>query len=136
MPFTLVVSWKKPRNLNLVDASDYEPSWLVAENLDQHSLAEAFQMFPADADPIHDEVTQKQQDWEGQSDLDDGFSDDEEEEEETDDDAEGVEDDASFFEGDIQDYDNAEDDNGGNKLLSNVAEEPNVSHLEDSGTSP
>ena len=137
IPFNLVVSWKKPRNLDLVDAADYEPSWLVAENLDQHSLAAAFQMFPADADPIHVEVAQKLHDEEGgQSDIDDGFSEDEEEEdEESGDDGEGVEDDASSFEDDIQDYDNAEDDNGGSKPSSNVADDPNISHLEDSGTS-
>lgn len=104
----------------------------MAENLDQHSLAAAFQMFPADADPDHDcEITQPPLDEEtedGQSDLDDDFSDDEE----SNYDAEEV-DDSSSLEGDIHDYDNVEDDDGDGKVYPNAVKDPNVSLLEDSG---
>jgi len=130
MTFTLVVSWKKPSD---------KPCWLVAENLDQHSLAEAFRKFPTDADPDHVEATQQQQDGVqegGQSGIDNDSSDAESEEESEDDDAEEIEDDASSFEGDIQDYDNAEDDDGESKVPPNAAKDPSLSHLEDSGEFP
>lgn len=46
----LVVSWKIPADYT-GDESYYEPSWLVAEHLNQHSLVQAFRKFPMDADP-------------------------------------------------------------------------------------
>jgi len=44
------VSWKQ----------DFEPEWLVAENLDQNSLADAFRKFPVD-DDINDRSTSSMQ---------------------------------------------------------------------------
>jgi len=43
------VSWKIP--LRYTGDINYSNSWLIAENLDQNSLAEAFKQFPMEADP-------------------------------------------------------------------------------------
>ena len=125
------VSWKKPPNC--IDSSEYEPCWLVAENLDHNSLAAAFQMFPADADP--DEVTQQQEineeeeDEEEQTDLDDDLSEEEES------DGSEDEDDVASYEGDIEDYDNVDDDDGESKVILHATKDPSTSHLEESGES-
>ena len=49
-----VVSWKIPSDYT-GDESYYSPSWLIAENLNQHSLSQAFLKFPVDADKISDD---------------------------------------------------------------------------------
>ena len=46
----IVVSWKIPAGYTGGDKAYYDPSWLIAENLDQNSLADAFKKFPVDAD--------------------------------------------------------------------------------------
>lgn len=125
------MSWKKPSNYT-GDESYYEPSWLIAENLDQNSLAAAFRQFPMDGDPDRSSKTQDselktdvdEEDQAGHFDIveDDDFSDDEEEDEES----EGEEDATSD---DMQEYE--EDDEG--KTTTKTVKDPDVSHLEDSG---
>ena len=119
-----VVSWKKPSNYN----GDDEPSWLIAENLDQWSLAEAFRKFPMDADPDRNSVQESKmkaaEDQAGHFDIEDDFSDDEEEEESDEEDDDIMEKSSD----DMQEYD--EEDSG---KSADVAKDPDVSHLEDSG---
>lgn len=50
-----VVSWKIPSDYT-GDETYFNPSWLIAENLNQHSLSQAFLKFPVDADKITDNV--------------------------------------------------------------------------------
>mmetsp|Transcript_38829 Transcript_38829/g.93413 ORF Transcript_38829/g.93413 Transcript_38829/m.93413 type:complete len:682 (-) Transcript_38829:36-2081(-) len=125
------VSWKIPSGYS-GDESDYEPSWLIAENLDQNSLAAAFRQFPMDADPDHDKdakMKSKEEEEKDQVehflDLEDDFSDDDEEEEEEDEENDG--DKEGISSDDMQEY---EEEEGGSKA--NAAKYPGVSHLEDS----
>ena len=119
----IVVSWKIPDDYT-GDKSYYDPSWLIAENLDQNSLAEAFKKFPMDADPKREDnakLKSEEKEEEDQAELD--FSDDEEEEEEeeeSDDEEEELEKSSSD---EVQEYEEKED----------VVKDPDVSHLEDSG---
>ena len=127
----IVVSWKIPTDYT-GDKSYYDPSWLIAENLDQNSLAEAFKKFPMDADPKREDDAKlkseekEEEDQAGYFELDDDeldFSDDEEEEEEeeeSDDEEEELEKSSSD---EMQEYEEKED----------VVKDPDVSHLEDSG---
>lgn len=117
-----MVSWKQPPN-----ESYYEPSWLIAENLDQNSLASAFRQFPMDADPDREQdnkLNSTEEDWAGHFELEDDFSDDEDEES----DEEDMLDKSSD---DMQEYE--EEDNTGK--ATGVVKGPDVSHLEDSGMS-
>ena len=120
----VVVSWKIPTDYT-GDKSYYDPSWLIAENLDQNSLAEAFKKFPMDADPKREDdaklKSEEKEEEDQSSELD--FSDDEEEEEEeeeSDDEEEELEKSSSD---EMQEYEEKED----------VVKDPDVSHLEDSG---
>lgn len=122
-----LVSWKKPSDYT-GDESYYDPSWLIAENLDQNSLADAFRKFPMDADPDQDSEDTKMkaeedEDQAGHLGLDD-FSDDEEEES----DDEYLEDSDKALD-DMQDYD--EDDKESGKPAA-VVKDRAVSQLEDS----
>mmetsp|Transcript_29778 Transcript_29778/g.54045 ORF Transcript_29778/g.54045 Transcript_29778/m.54045 type:complete len:672 (-) Transcript_29778:40-2055(-) len=118
-----LVSWKKPSNYN----GDDEPSWLIAENLDQWSLAEAFRKFPMDADPdrnsVQDSKMKAAEDQAGHFDPEDDFSDDEEEEESDEEDDDIMEKSLD----DMQEYD--EEDSG---KSADVVKDRDVSHLEDS----
>ena len=124
----IVVSWKIPTDFT-GEKSYYDPSWLIAENLDQNSLAEAFKKFPMDADPKREDDAklkseEKEKDEVDHFELDDDeldFSDDEEEEEqESDEEEEELEKSSSD---EMQEYEEKED----------VVKDPDVSHLEDSG---
>ena len=127
-----VVSWKIPSGYS-GDESDYAPSWLIAENLDQNSLAAAFRQFPMDADPDHDKDAKTKSKEEEEKDqvehfldLEDDFSDDDDEEDEEDEENDG--DKEGISSDDMQEY---EEEEGGSKA--NAAKYPGVSHLEDSG---
>jgi hypothetical protein len=125
-----VVSWKKPSSYSR-DDSYYEPSWLVAENLDQNSLASAFRMFPMDADPDRREAKGKMEEDEEEAqdlDLQDDFSDDDEEEsdEEESDEEEDVMDKSS--DDMMPEY---EEEDGGKYV--DISKDAEISHLEDSG---
>jgi len=115
-----MVSWKKPSDFN-GDETYYEPSWLIAENLDQNSLATAFRMFPMDADPDR-KSGEEDEDQVGHFEFEDDVSDDEEEESE--------EEEECIVEkslDDMQEYD--EEDVG---TFTDVVKDRDVSNLEDS----
>ena len=57
--YLAVVSWKIPADYT-GDESYYDPSWLIAENLDQNSLAAAFKQFPMDADPDYTKLKKEE----------------------------------------------------------------------------
>ena len=127
--FFAVVSWKKPANYT-GDESLYEPSWLIAENLDQNSLVDAFRKFPTDACPDRSassgmQDTKNLKTPEDQMGLDnDDFSDEDEEEQSEEEEEEDVSDDI------MQEY---EEEDNGKSSEEDRAKDPDVSHLEDSG---
>ena len=127
-----LVSWKVPADYD-GDASDYDPSWQNAEDLDQNSLALAFRKFPVDGDPDRESARRMQQiemDTEGVVvdeclDLGDYFSDDEEKEMEEE--SEDEDDETTDI---MQEYDVEEQSD--NKSAK-VVKDPDVSCLEESG---
>lgn len=128
-----VVSWKVPSDYT-GDKAYYDPSWLIAENLDQNSLADAFRKFPVDADPVIHERSRNDkklksvpEDHADTLDIVD-FSDDDEEEESDDEEADT---DVEKSSNDMQEYEDEDDDDAGEEAAK--AKDPNVSHLEDSG---
>lgn len=48
-----LVKWKNPPEYT-GEGSYWEDTWQIAENLDPHSLAVAFRLFPKDGDPVND----------------------------------------------------------------------------------
>lgn len=121
------VSWKKPPSNYTGDESDYEPSWLIAENLDQNSLASAFRQFPMEADPDRrippggTKVKAKAMEDHARSWND--FSDDESEEDSEEEDEEMMENSSD----DMQDCEEEESNKFGD------VKDPGVSDLEESG---
>lgn len=133
-----LVSWKKPPDHD--DATggeeetaddDYEPSWLIAENLDQNSLVDAFRKFPTDADPKRSKGSKNAKtkpakiDEDREVDFSDDEDDEESDEEEEYEEEEDVEKSSSD---DMQEY----DEEDGDKSASVVVKDREVSHLEDS----
>jgi len=125
-----LVSWKVPADYD-GDASYYDPSWLIAENLDQNSLASAFRKFPMDGDPDREIVRMQQIEMDAKGvavdeclDLGDYFSDDEEKEMEED--SEDEDDETTDI---MQEYDVEEQSDKSAK----VVKDPDVSCLEESG---
>ena len=145
-PLTTVVRWKKPSGA-YYDVEEYEDSWMIAENLDQNSLADAFRRFPADADRVRDdgkqrgkgveEVEEEEEEESGGLDIDDFSDDDEEEEEEEEDDGGGEEeggDDALEKSSDGMCGDDEEEcGGGGGGRAAKDAKDPDVAHLGESG---
>ena len=146
-PLTTVVRWKKPSGA-YYDVEEYEDSWMIAENLDQNSLADAFRRFPADADRVRDdgkqrgkgveEVEEEEEEESGGLDIDDFSDDDEEEEEEEEDDGGGEEeggDDALEKSSDGMCGDDEEEcgGGGGGRAATKDAKDPDVAHLGESG---
>jgi hypothetical protein len=125
-----LVSWKVPADYD-GDASYYDPTWLIAENLDQNSLASAFRKFPMDGDPDRESVRMQQIEMDAKGfavdeclDLGDYFSDDEEKEMEED------SEDEDYETTDImQEYDVEEQSDKSAK----VVKDPDISCLEESG---
>lgn len=124
----LVVSWKIPEDYT-GDESYFKPSWLVAECLNQHSLARAFKKFPMDADPRRSSTETESTDVELKTPepqdyklKEEDFSDDEDEESE-DEDVEVVEAD-EFQEIELEDTGKSDDTEDS---------DIDVSHLENSG---
>ena len=136
----IVVSWKIPAGYTGGDRAYYDPSWLIAENLDQNSLADAFKKFPVDADQdrsMQDEANVKSEGSEkDQADasfeLEDEivFSDDEESDGEEDDEEE--EDDFAKSSDELQEYDDDDDDDDDETKKAAAVKDPGISHLEES----
>ena len=128
-----LVSWKVPADYD-GDASSYGPSWQIAENLDQNSLASAFRKFPVDGDPDRESVRRMQQiemDTKGVAvdeclDLGDFFSDDEEKEmeEESEDEDDETTDIMQEYDVDVEEQ---------SDKSAKVVKDPDVSCLEESG---
>ncbi|KAL7544845.1 hypothetical protein ACHAWF_008206 [Thalassiosira exigua] len=130
-----LVSWKIPPEYD-GPSSYYDPVWLIAENLDQNSLASAFEKFPAEGDvaPHGDggggarrsarAAKAENGGEEEESELE--FSDDEEESEEEEDEGEEADGSADDV---LREYD---DDEGRGKRAPDGPKDPNVSRLEDS----
>ena len=124
-----VVSWKIPDDYT-GDKSYYDPSWLIAENLDQNSLADAFCKFPMDGDSMEDEEGEEDTKVKAEEaeyfELEDelNFSDDEDEEEDVEE-----EDDKSISAADeLQEYE--EDDGDLTDSIKNP--DADISHLGES----
>lgn len=113
---------------------------MIAENLDQNSLADAFRKFPTDTDRVRDRDRNREATMsrlnaqeEAQSGLDpDDFSDDEEEDEEEEDDSDEEEEDDKLDKSSDGAQDSDDDDDGGGKAVKDI-KDPDVAHLEDSG---
>lgn len=78
-----LVRWKNPPDYT-GEGSYYEDSWQIAENLDPHSLASAFRLFPMDGDPDRNNNEKKEDTDSGEDELDLHLDDDLFEEEDDD----------------------------------------------------
>ena len=114
---------------------------MIAENLDQNSLADAFRRFPADADRVRDDGkrrgkgVEEEEDQSGGLDIHD-FSDDDDDEEEEEDDGGGEEeggDDVLEKSSDGMCGDDEEECGGGGGRAARDAKDPDVAHLGESG---
>ena len=71
-----LVRWKNPLNYT-GEGSYFEDSWQIAENLDPHSLAAAFRLFPMDGDPDRNNKEKEEEEIDsGEDELDLNLDDD------------------------------------------------------------
>ena len=85
-----LVKWKNPPDYT-GEGSYWEDSWQIAENLDPHSLAAAFRLFPMDGDPDRNNNEKAEEIESEESELELNLGDDLFDDDEGDDDAEVVE---------------------------------------------
>jgi hypothetical protein len=138
IPSFTVVQWKKPPPGTKYNEQSYEPSWTIAENLDQNSLADAFRRFPQDADRevLRSGATEEGGEENGvQSDLDIiEFSSDDEDDGEEDTEEETDSDTIGISSNGMQNYDDDYDEEDGSIHEAAMDDtDPSIAHLKESG---